>query len=150
MQSHGTGVSGVLGGAGRSAPAGSGGGVIAVEEVARGGRPPAVCAGCGVRPVAYRVLRVDVCFACLPGGAACSAAVHGVRQDRLLLPPGPVHRLSPLLARAARCLSGLLRVGHQPSIGVVVLGMSELAQEVPRHRAGRAVPVVPAHGYGQP
>lgn len=68
MQSHGTGVSGVLGGAGRSAPAGSGGGVIAVEEVARGGRPPAVCAGCGVRPVAYRVLRVDVCFACLPGG----------------------------------------------------------------------------------
>ncbi len=37
------------------------------ELVRRGGRPR-VCAGCGVRPVAFTVPRVDVCFGCLPGG----------------------------------------------------------------------------------
>ncbi|WP_153182775.1 site-specific integrase [Streptomyces sp. E2N166] len=36
-------------------------------SVQRRGRP-VVCGGCGVRPAAFTVPRVDVCFECLPGG----------------------------------------------------------------------------------
>ena len=37
------------------------------EFLRRQGRPP-VCPSCGVRPVAFTRPRIDVCFACLPGG----------------------------------------------------------------------------------
>lgn len=38
------------------------------REFVRSRGRPRVCPGCGVRPVAFTVPRIDVCFVCLPGG----------------------------------------------------------------------------------
>jgi hypothetical protein len=98
----------------------------------------------GVHPPADRRL-----FRLSAWRPAHTAAVCGLRSQRLLLPSGPVHRLPPPFIGPSGLVSGLLCLGDQRGLAVAVLGLPGPAPQILLTGPGRPLRMVRALGCPQ-